>query len=86
MSAGKEQNIPREGTDAFHYAIGPGRDLLRRFSAGTTIAEEFPSGAFREYVNGQTAFVLAVVPFDQIAIDLGGGSKASELTGPHGAL
>jgi hypothetical protein len=86
VTTGKKQNIALHGAHAFHHAISPGCDLQGRFSTGAAVAEKLPPRVFRQYVNRQTAFVLAVVPLDQVAIDLSCRSKAGQFTGPHGAL
>src|SRR5947199_940853 len=37
-------------------------------------------------LRGSKSFIIAVVPFDQIAIDFGGGREASQFTSASGAL
>lgn len=86
MPAGKNQNIPGYCAHPAQYTISPSCDLLWRFAAGTAIAEQLPVRPFLQDVNRQAAFVLTVVPFDEIAIDLSHRSEAGQLTSPPGAI
>src|SRR5262245_23551212 len=86
MAAGKNQNVPVNGAQAAHHPVGPRAYLIRRFSAGTTVAEQLPTGTLRKDIGRTTAFILAVVPFVQITIDFRDGSEASQLAGPARAL
>ena len=85
MAAGKNQNIPGYYAHAADYTISPRCDLLWQFAAGTAIAEQLPVRAFLKDVNRQATFVFAVVPFDEIGINLSHRSEAGQLARPHGA-
>src|SRR5262245_19224118 len=86
MTAGKNQNVPVNGAQAAHHPVGPRAYLIRRLSAGTTVAKYLPTGTFRKDLGRATAFILTVVPFVQVTIDLRHGSEASQLAGPARAL
>src|SRR5215470_19096111 len=86
MTAGKNQNVPVDGAQAAHHPVGPRAYLIRRLSAGTTVAKYLPTGTFRKDLGRATAFILAVVPFVQVTIDFRHGSEASQLAGPARAL
>jgi len=55
------------------------------FAPWAAVAEQVPVRAFGKDVSRVAAFVLAVVPFDQVTINLGYGSEPSELARPHAA-
>src|SRR5262249_27608345 len=86
MTAGKKQNLPVNGAQAAHHPVGPRAYLIRRLSAGTTVAKYLPTGTFRKDLGRATAFILTVVPFVQVTIDVRHGSEASQLAGPARAL
>src|SRR5262245_61547721 len=86
MAAGKNQNVPVDGTQATYHPVGPGANLIRRFSSGATVMEQLPTGTFRKDLGRATAFILAVVPLVQVTIDFRHGSEASQLAGPRRAL
>src|SRR5262249_41274176 len=75
MAAGKNQNVPVDGAQATYHPVGPGANLIRRFSAGATVAEQLPTGTIRKDLGRATAFILAVVPFVQVTIDFSHGPK-----------
>jgi len=86
MPAGKKQYIPRHRAHAIHYAIGPRRSVGWRFPSWATIAEQFPVGTLRPDLGGSPPFIIAIVPFDQILVDIRHGPKASQLSGALGTL
>src|SRR5262245_39293462 len=86
MATGKNQNVPVDGAQAAYHPVGPRAYLIRRFSAGTTVAEELPTGTLRKDLSRATTFIFTVVPFVQITIDFRHGSEASQLAGPRRAL
>jgi hypothetical protein len=86
MSTGEQQNIPWFGSHFFNDSIGSIRDLLWRFTTRAAVTEDLPSRAFCPDLDGSATFVLAIVPFDEIAINLSDGSEACDLTGAAGAL
>src|SRR5262249_1772848 len=76
MAAGKNQNVPVDGAQAAHHPVGPRAYLIRRFSAGTTVAEQLPTGTLRKDLSRATTFIFTVVPFEQVAIDFCSGAEA----------
>jgi hypothetical protein len=61
-------------------------DLVRRFSTRAAVGEEIPIRAFDLDLGGPAAFVVAVVPFEQIAIDFGDSAEAGQVARPRGPL
>ena len=68
------------------HAVGSRADFVERFATGKSIAEEIPIRAFRMDVRPSQALVVAVVPFDQVAIDFGPARKTREFAGSARAL
>jgi len=85
MSARKNQYIAVDRPGTPDHTISAGANLLRRFSVGTTIAKQVPIRSLRMNLRCSQAFVIAVVPFHQIRIDLGYGSKARQFTSSNSA-
>src|SRR5207253_8764849 len=50
------------------------------------VAEQLPFWALVMNLRRSKSFIVAVVPFDQIAIDFGGGREASQFTSASDAL
>jgi hypothetical protein len=86
MPTRKKENIALNRAQPTHHAVGPGPDLIRRFSSRAAVAEQLPIGAILENLDRTATLILAVVPFQQIVIDRGLGSETSQLAGPGGAL
>src|SRR5262245_6116899 len=61
-------------------------DLSRRFPFGAAVAEQLPVVALGPNFGRPASLILAVVPFQQIAIDFGDAPKAGQSTCPAGAL
>ena len=70
MAARKQQYVGVESPHAGNDAIGPSADLREGFAAGTAVAQDAPAGNFLANVDGPPPLVGAVVPLDQIVIDL----------------
>src|SRR5438094_9387467 len=66
--------------------IGSRSDLLWRFPVGATVAKQLPAGPLRTNLRRSKTFVIAIVPFDQIAIELCYRAEARQFSGPDGAL
>jgi hypothetical protein len=79
MPAGKEQHVPLDSPHPAHNVIGSGTNLFRGLSSRTTIPEQLPVWALGVDFNSAAALVITVIPFQQVAIDLGNVSKASQL-------
>src|SRR3984893_945494 len=66
MSARKNQYVAFDGAYPTDDTIGPGANLLRRFSVRATVAEQLPVGSYRMNLRSSNAFIIAVVPLDEI--------------------
>ena len=82
----KTINVTRDVANARHYAIGPGADLIRCFSSRTTVAKQLPAGTLFVDLLCATSLVLAIIPFQQIAVGLRFTSEPSQLASPDRAL
>jgi len=45
--------------------------LLRRFASGAAVAEQVPSRALRADFGTPATFIFAIVPLDEVRLDLG---------------
>src|SRR5436309_3768822 len=86
MRARKDQHITLDSAHAFHHAVCPRANLVRRFSSGAAIAKQLPIRALPVDVSGNATLILAIVPFEQVPVDFSRSSKASQLAGPGGTL
>jgi hypothetical protein len=73
---------PRSADDP----VGSDAHLIRGFSAWATVAEQLPIRALHVDLGGAATFILAIIPFGQIGIDLGDIAKAGEFGSPLRAL
>src|SRR5208283_1351114 len=86
MPVRKNQHVAPDGAQPLDDAVGPRADLFRRFSPGAAVAEQLPVRALGVNVRGAEAFILAVIPLDQVGIDFGRGAKAGQFAGADRAL
>src|SRR5437870_656727 len=86
MRARKDQHITLDSAHAFHHAVCPRADLVRRFSSGAAIAKQLPVRALPVDVSGKATLILAIVPFEQVTVDFSHCSKAGQLAGSSGTL
>jgi hypothetical protein len=86
VTAREQQHCPLNRPDALHYAIRSRADLIERFAAGETVAEYLPIGALGANVCSCEAFVIAVVPFDQVAINVSLRAESRQFARARGAL
>src|SRR5437660_9718597 len=86
MSAEKNYHIPFDRAYPTDNTIGSRTDLLWRFPVGATVAKQLPAGPLRTNLRRSKTFVIAIVPFDQIAIALCYCAESGQFTGPNGAL
>ncbi len=56
------------------------------FSAGATVTEQLPAGTFHVDFRRAKTFIIAIIPFDQIAVHFGGFSKPGQFASSAGAL
>src|SRR5436190_21629001 len=80
MPAREDQDVTLESPEQPHDAIGPRPHLPRGFTPGATVTKQFPVGPFSVNLNAAAAFVVTVVPFEQITFDLGHPPKPGQLT------
>src|SRR6266576_4985976 len=86
MPAGKNQRVSPDLAHPAHHAIRPRADLSRRLSPGTTVTKQSPVRPLLQDISCAAALVFSVVPFDQIGIDFGHGTEASQFAGASGSL
>src|SRR5271169_1393213 len=86
MPARKNQHVTFDRTHPAHDAVGPRANLARRLSSGTAVTEELPVRALCMDFSRSAAFILAIVPLDQVGIDLGRTAKPGQLAGSSRAL
>src|SRR6516162_342758 len=86
MPARKQQSVARDGANAVHDAIGPNADLIRCFSSGTTVAKQLPARTLFVDLLSSTSLVLAIIPFQQIAVCLRFTSESGQLARSDRAL
>jgi hypothetical protein len=79
-------NTSRNRANPANDAVRTGADLLRRFASGAAIAEQVPVEAFRADFGTAATFIFAVVPLDQVRVDLGHGAKPRQFACPACAL
>src|ERR1700750_120346 len=78
MSARKEQDVLPDRPNTHDHAVCSGADLIRRLSSWAAVTEQMPVRAFLANFLGTLAFVLAVVPFHEVAVDLGHSPEAGQ--------
>jgi hypothetical protein len=86
MTARKKQHVSFYSTHPADNEISPRAHLVGRFASGAPVSEQLPIRSFRMDFGRAATFILAVVPFEQIAIYIGCGAEAGQLTGPSCAL
>src|SRR6266571_2188565 len=86
VSAREEQHVSLDRARTADDPVGSRAHLGGRFPAGAAVAEEVPARALRVDLGGAHALVVAVIPFEQVTIDLGRGSEAGQFAGPGRAL
>src|SRR5271166_4655615 len=70
MSARKQEHISIHCTHPIYDAVRTGADLIGRLTSGAAIPKQFPVGPLGMDVSAGETFVLAVIPFEKIMIDL----------------
>ena len=82
----KSSTSPVDGAHARDHAIRARADLLRRLAARTAVAEELPVRALRVDLGRGAPLVVAVVPLDEVGVDVGAVAEARQLAGSARAL
>src|SRR6185503_5450100 len=86
MSAREEQRVALDRPHPADHTIRARAHLLRRLSARAAVAEELPVRALGPDLGAAPPLVRAVVPLDQVLVDLGRGAEPRQLAGAGGAL
>jgi hypothetical protein len=86
MAARKNDDGSGCSVQAFHDAPRPRRDIGGRFAAGTPVAKDIPLRTLGTNFGGAESFVSAIVPFEQIGIDLRAAEQPGKFTGSSRAL
>src|SRR6476660_4264914 len=84
VAAREKQNVSGNFTDALHDTVCPRRNVFWRFAARAAIAEQLPVRAFCKDLSRAAAFVLSIVPLDQVTVSFSLGFEPSKFTRPHG--
>src|SRR5262249_30303744 len=86
VAAGKQEHVAGNDSNSLDDAIGASADLCWRLAAGAAVAKQLPIGPGRADVDGLAAFVLAVIPFDEVGIGRRHVAEAGQAAGAGGAL
>src|SRR5262245_26494037 len=86
MPARKQEHIAVDLTQALDHRVGPRRHLIRRFAAGAAMDEKVPVRTLLTDLGRAQTFVLAVIPFEQIRIELGDVLVSGERAGAGSTL
>ena len=86
MSARENQDVALERPEPRHHPIDPLGNLQDGLTAGTPVAEELPLRAFSMDFHACPAFVMTIIPLDQLPVERCQTGKAGELTGSQRPL
>ena len=86
MPAGKHDRLIIRRAQAANDAIGAGADLGWLLTVRAPVAEQKPAGSVGEDFAALAPLVVAVVPFEQVRIKLGGVAKPSQRAGASRTL
>ena len=86
VPARKCQNVPLDAHDAGDDPIGSGGDIFGGLAFGAAVTKKLPGGPLPLDVPKHQPLVAAVIPLDQVGIDLRDRSKTGEFARPRGAL
>src|SRR5262249_44133707 len=86
MPAGKENYVAVDGPYTGDDAIRAGADLGQRFATRAAIAEKLPVGPGLADIGRLLAFIVSVIPLDEIRIHLSLRAKAGQLASSPGGL
>src|ERR1700722_18933299 len=78
MPAGKHDRLIIRRAQAANDAIGAGADLGWLLTVRAPVAEQEPAGSVGEDFAALAPLVVAVIPFEQVRIKLGGIAEPSE--------
>src|ERR1700733_1513982 len=86
MAAGKYNRLVIRCAKAPDDAIGARADIRRLLAVRASVAEQEPAGPAGEDFAGLAPLVVAVIPFEQVGIDLCGVAEPGERAGAGRAL
>ena len=78
VPTGKEQNVPGDFPHSAYDAVRARADLLGCLASRATVREQVPPRALRPNVDTTAAFILAIIPLDEVRIYIGDGAKPSQ--------
>src|SRR4029077_7947311 len=79
MPTRKQQHVPLDTSHSIDHPVCPNGHLIRRFTSRAAVAEQLPFRALSMDLGGAKPLVLAVVPFQEIAIDVRRVPEAGQL-------
>ena len=82
MSTGEKQDVALYCAGPVYNSIGASADLPRRFSSGAAVAKQIPAWAFGADLGATASFILAIIPLDEIGVDLCDCAKSGQFTSP----
>ena len=86
MSTRKQHYVARDGTYPRYDAVGSSGYLLRRFTSRAPIPKKLPAGPLQPDLCRAETLVFAVIPLDQVRIDLSYRTEPCELAGSERPL
>ena len=86
LAMGEERRVAVQRGKTGDEPVGPGGDLLRRFTARTAVRENIPARPRLADVRRAQSLIVAIVPFREIRFNLRRRAQTSQLTGPPRAL
>ncbi len=84
VRVGHAGHVTGDGPDPCNDPIDPSRDVGHALAVGSTVVEQVPPGALPADVEGAPALVGAVVPLEQVGVDLDLLPESGQLAGPAG--
>jgi hypothetical protein len=86
MAAGKKQDIAAGSAKATHHSVRPRANLIRRFPSRAAVTKKLPARALGKNLGRTAAFIITVIPFEQVAIDFSPSAEAGQLAGTRCTL
>src|SRR5438552_876042 len=86
MAARKKQHIALDRAQPAHDTISTRAHLGRRFPSRATVPEQLPVRPFHVDLRRAAALIIAVVPFKQIAINLGYRPETRQFASSYSSL
>src|SRR5262249_41078613 len=74
-----EQRVACDFSHPPDRPVGSSPDLVRRLSSRAAVTEQIPVRTLGMDLRAGTAFVRAIIPFEEVGLDDGGGPEAGQL-------